>query len=71
MIRYTSKKQLFLPGFETPFEQNLDPTNRWVKLAEIIPWDAMAEAYHGVMSADQGRPSKSARLILGAVIIMS
>jgi transposase, IS5 family len=69
MIRDTSEKQLSLPGFETPFEQNLDPTNRWVKLAEVVPWDAMVEAYYSTMSADQGQPSKPARLIVGAVII--
>ena len=69
MIREPSEKQLSLPGFETPFEQSLDPNNRWVNLAEVIPWAEFQEAYHNVMSAGQGRPSKPARLIIGAVII--
>ena len=69
MIREPSEKQLSLPGFETPFEQSLDSSNRWVKLAAVIPWAGFQEAYHRVMSADQGRPSKTARLVIGAVII--
>jgi hypothetical protein len=35
---YVSPKQLTLVGFETPFEQQLSKTNRWVKLAQLIPW---------------------------------
>lgn len=37
--KYVSPKQLILSGFETPFEKNLNPTNRWVVLAHLIPWD--------------------------------
>ena len=69
MIREPSEKQLSLPGFETPFEQSLDPNNRWVKLAEVIPWAGFQDAYHIVMNAGHGRPSKPARLVIGAVII--
>ncbi len=29
-LAYHSQNQLKLPGFETPFEQNLNPNNRWV-----------------------------------------
>jgi transposase, IS5 family len=35
---YVSPNQLTLVGFETPFEQQLSKTNRWVKLAQLIPW---------------------------------
>jgi len=69
MIREPSEKQLSLPGFETPFEQSLDLNNRWVKLAEVIPWAGFQDAYHSVMNAGHGRPSKPARLVIGAVII--
>ncbi len=36
---YESPKQLVLSGFETPFERNLNPANRWIVLAHLIPWD--------------------------------
>ena len=42
MIRYRSQKQLTLAGFSSPFRTTLDPENRWVKLADLIPWDDLA-----------------------------
>lgn len=69
MIRYTSHKQLPLSGFETPFEVSLDDNNRWVKLAQIIPWDDLALAYYSSFSETHGRPAKNARIVIGAVII--
>ena len=69
MIRYRSHKQLTLSGFDTPFETALDKNNRWVKLSECIPWDELAEGYYQGLSVGQGRPSKDARLAIGAVII--
>ncbi len=69
MIRDPNRKQPSLPGFESPFERNLDPNNRWVKLAEVVPWEEFAAAYYSGMSVDQGTPAKPARLMVGAVII--
>ena len=70
MIRYRSQKQLTLTGFSSPFRTQLDPENRWVKLAELIPWDDLARAYHkSLLSSSQGRPAKDARMVIGAVII--
>jgi hypothetical protein len=34
---YISPSQLTLVGFESPFDQSLDPDNRWVVLAHKIP----------------------------------
>ena len=38
MIRHTpaSERKLLLL-FKTPFEQNLCPESRWVKMAELVP----------------------------------
>ena len=69
MIRYTSENQLPLSGFETPFETTLDNNNRWVKLAQLIPWDELANAYYSSFHHSYGRPAKDARLVIGAVII--
>lgn len=69
MIRYTSENQLPLPGFETPFESTLDNNNRWVKLAQIILWNELADAYCSSFHYRHGRPAKDARLVIGAVII--
>ena len=47
----------------------LDEDNRWVKMSQCTPWDALAETYYEGLSSTQGRPSKDARLVIGAVII--
>ncbi len=69
MIRYTPQSQLALEGFETPFSKHLDDTNRWVILAQRIPWDKLANIYYRKMSDTQGAPSLDARMVIGAVII--
>jgi len=69
MIRETSDRQLALKDFIHPFGCKLNAENRWVKLAEVIPWGALSAPYQSRMSADQGRPGKPARLVIGALII--
>jgi transposase, IS5 family len=69
LIRYTPQSQLTLEGFQTPFFQHLDKDNRWVKLADCIPWDKLANVYYRKMNSDFGAPSLSARMVIGAVII--
>ena len=69
MIRYRSHQQLSLAEFDWPFQTKLDENNRWVKLSECIPWDELAAGYYQGLSDTQGRPTKDARLVIGAVII--
>lgn len=69
MIRYKNQKQLTLEGFDTPPGMILDAENRWVKLSDCIPWDKLAESYYKTLSPMLGRPSKDARIVIGAVII--
>jgi len=69
LIRYTPESQLSIEGFETPFYQQLDTTNRWVVLSKHIPWDKLANIYYHGMRSDFGAPSLSARMVIGAVII--
>ena len=35
--RYVSPAQLPVEGFETPFERSLNPGNRWIVWAQLIP----------------------------------
>ena len=69
MIRTQSHRQLSLAEFDWPFQTALDEDNRWVKMTQCIPWDELAEAYYDGLSSTQGRPTKDARLVIGAVII--
>ena len=68
--RYISPNQLSLDNFETPFDRQLNPRNRWVVLAHLIPWDEVCNLYqrHIGMSTT-GRPPLSPRLVIGSLII--
>ena len=69
MIRNRSHKQIPLAEFDWPFQVALDENNRWVKMSECIPWDELAEGYYQGLVNTHGRPTKDARLVIGAVII--
>ena len=69
MIKYTSENQLTLEGFSHPFEQSLSPDNRWVSLAKIISWDALASVYSKSLNSSCGRESIDVRMVIGAIIV--
>jgi len=69
MTSYISENQLTIEGFETPFDNKLDPNNRWVKLKSTVPWDIFATKYLSLMNTNIGRPSISPRIVLGSLII--
>jgi transposase, IS5 family len=69
MINYTPQNQLTLDGFILPFSGKLVRSNRWVRLAEALPWDKLAKIYYKDMEATIGRPSLSARLVIAAVLV--
>ena len=68
--QYVSPNQLTLNCFETPFEQKLNPDNRWVVLARLIPWDEVCNLYlKNVGVNTTGRPALSPRVVIGSLII--
>lgn len=69
MVEYISEKQISIEEFKIPFESSLLPDNRWVKLAQVVPWDKFAKNYMSFMNSDIGRPGISPRMVLGALII--
>ena len=69
MIRYQSQHQLTIEEFRTPFELNLSRENRWVKLAEALPWDKLVSIYCRTLSKKQGRPAVDPSIVIGALII--
>lgn len=67
--KYVSPAQLTLAGFETPFDRQLNSSNRWVRLAHSIPWDEIVSVYDKQFASTEGRPPTSGRVIIGALII--
>jgi len=69
MIRYNSNNQMTIEEFKTPFQVKLDKGNRWIRLGDSLPWDALASIYYRTMSSDMGAPAIDARVVIGAMII--
>lgn len=61
--------QMVLEDFILPFEGKLDANNRWVKLAQIIPWEEIEKKYAKLFPSSTGTVAKPLRMALGALII--
>ncbi len=55
--------------FSLPFEGTLTNENRWVKLAQLVPWAEFESEYAQGFSPTQGAPAKTFRVALGSLII--
>lgn len=69
MIKYTPASHRTLQLFQTPFERSLDATNRWVVMADLVPWDEMAKVFYSKLSHDSGRETVDLRIVLGALLV--
>jgi len=61
--------QIKLDDFNQPMGLELDPENRWIKLAELIPWDVIEDKYAKLFPSNTGMPAKPLRTALGSVLI--
>ncbi|HOX23865.1 MAG TPA: transposase [Elusimicrobiales bacterium] len=52
----------------SPFGGKLNPRNRWLRLAALLPWQEIEENYRSHYSA-VGRPAKDARLVCGLLAV--
>lgn len=65
-----NQKQLQFEDFYLPFGGKLRSDNRWVKLANFIPWEEFEYDYaKSLSSREKGPPAKSVRVALGTLII--
>ncbi len=68
MLRDQSSNQTVL-DFYLPFGGKLSTQNRWVKLAELIPWDALGAVYNSNFHPTMGAPATPSRVVIGAMIL--
>ena len=66
-----SSKQISITDFNAPIGMKLNPNNRWVKKAELIPWDEIEQRYAKLFTNRKGNVAKPLRLALGACIIQA
>ena len=69
MIKYTSNNQISIEEFILPFSGKLNKRNRWVWLANNLPWDRMVSIYSQSMSLKMGRCAIDPRIAIGSLII--
>ncbi len=67
---YKGKDRKTIPLFKElfPFGGKLDENNRWLGVAELIPWDELESSYCCYFS-DIGRPALDARLVIGLFLL--
>lgn len=70
MYKFKSR-QISFTDFNTPIGMKLNPDNRWVKKAEMIPWDEIEQRYAKLFTNRKGNVAKPLRLALGACIIQA
>lgn len=69
-LPYVAQSQLTIEGFENPFVQHLSSKNRWVILANRIPWDSIVSVYNKQMRNDStGASHINGRVVLGSLMI--
>ena len=68
MYKFQSKDTSFI-DFNQPLGLEMDPNNRWVQKAELIPWDDIEQKYAKQFLGFKGKVAKPARLAIGALLI--
>ena len=69
MYRKSELEKIEVEDFVLPFEGQLSKDNRWVIMAELIPWNEFEDEYARLFDQKRGAPAKSFRMALGALII--
>lgn len=69
MYRKQGLSPISAEKFELPFSGKLSEDNRWVVLANLIPWEEFEDEYSCDFSVEMGAPAKPFRMALGALII--
>ena len=69
VYKATDKSQPSFLDFNQPLGMHMSPNNRWVRLAELIPWDEYEKKYAARFEGSLGNVAKPCRMALGALII--
>lgn len=65
----SNKGQITIDEFFMPFGGKLLKSNRWVKLAAMMPWEHIERIYMASFASENGRPAISARIAFGSIFI--
>ena len=69
MYKFDRYHQFSLSDFNQPLGMEMNPENRWVKKAAMIPWDEIEDRYAGLFPSEVGMPAKPLQTALGSLLI--
>lgn len=69
MYKFNRNLQITFSDFNQPMGMKMNANNRWVKKAEMIPWDKIEEKYAELFPSKTGMPAKPLRMALGSLLI--
>lgn len=61
--------QIAFEDFDQPLGLTMNPENRWIKKAQLIPWTALEKDYAKNFRNKKGNVAKPLRMALGALLI--
>ena len=62
-------RQISFTDFNQPQGLQMNPENRWIKKAEMIPWDTIEKEYAKLFPSKTGMPAKPLRMALVSLLI--
>ena len=69
MYKFDRYHQYSLSDFNQPLGMEMNPENRWVKKAAMIPWNEIEDRYAGLFPSEVGMPAKPLQTALGSLLI--
>ena len=69
MYKFKREKQISFTDFNQPLGLQMNPDNRWVKKAAMIPWETIEAEYAKLFPSHTGMPAKPLRMALGSLLI--
>ena len=69
MYKFKREKQISFTDFNQPQGMQMNPDNRWVKKAAMIPWETIEVEYAKLFPSHTGMPAKPLRMALGSLLI--
>ena len=71
MYKPVDMSQSSFLDFNQPMGLHMNPDNRWIKMADAIPWDVFEKRYSSLFKVKTGNVAKPLRTALGALIIQT
>ena len=69
MYKFDRYHQYSLSDFNQPLGMEMNPENRWVKKAAMIPWNEIEDRYAELFPSEVGMPAKPLQTALGSLLI--